>query len=56
MFAFAVGEDTLCGDVGLLSLLSNEFAGRNSGDLDADVVVVMAPCCESEFACVRVCD
>lgn len=25
-----VGDETLCGDVGLLSLLSNEFAARNS--------------------------
>ena len=39
---FAVGEDTLCGEVGLLSLLSKEFAGRSSGDLDVEGAVVVA--------------
>lgn len=59
MPVLAVGLDTLCGEVGLLSLLSNEFAGRNSGDLDAAFAVevdVLISCCEREFGLVSVCD
>ena len=32
MFHFAVGEETLCGEIGLLALLSKEPALRSSGD------------------------
>lgn len=32
LFHFCVGDDTLCGDVGLLALLSNDPALRNSGE------------------------
>ena len=51
MLPFAVGDDMLCGEVGLLSLLSKEVAGRNSGDLDTEVVavVVLKSCCDNEF-------